>query len=130
MGSKNTPDLFISTREDTDFLSRHLSQGDQTLTRAFSLARDGVTGALGLYIECQGSGNLEIYYEVDPGLETGDDPSGPDWYRPDYGNPVVSDQPSGRLAIPLSAVVGRNIRFALMASGGDLNFLRLRLVVQ
>ena len=130
MSSKNTSDFFIGTREDISFIGKHLAGGASAYTRMFSLARDGVIGSLGLYIECQGSGMLEIQYEVDPGLETGDDPRGPDWFVPDYGNPVVQSYPAGKLAIPLSVVVGRNIRFVIRATGGDITFSQLRLVIQ
>lgn len=124
-------DSYIGTREDYTLRDFVIEAGEHKYTQPFSLAKDGQTGALALYVDCDGPGKLTTEYEVDPGWETGDSNLVPvNWFPAEYGNPIMQELPSGRLAKPLSCLVARNIRFKLYSVGGPVRLITVRLVIQ
>ena len=121
-------DTYIDTFEDTGFRDKTVGDGEVVWTRPFALKNFGVNGVQGLYIDCEGSGTLEIVYETDPGEETGE-PRGRihDWFVPSYRNPVRTAQAVKKDAIPLVVVIGKFVRFRIKPTGGSVTFNSLKL---
>ena len=121
-------DTYIDTFEDTEFRGKVVNDGEHAWTRSFELRSFGINGVQGLYIDCEGTGTLEIVYETDPGEETGEPRDRiHEWFAPSYRNPVRTAQPMTKDAIPLVVVIGKYVRFKIKPTGGAVTFHSLKL---
>lgn len=121
-------DTYIDTFEDMNARGASVPDGGTFWTRPFVVKNYGVNGVFGLYVDCEGSGALEISYQTDPGEESGEPKDRPyDWFTPDYRNPVKSGVAAGRIAVPMVIVVCKYVRFGIKVSGGAVTINNLRL---
>ena len=122
---------YIDTFEDKKFRGFTLNDGESVWTRPFDLRGYGTNGVQGLYIDCTGSGTMEIVYQTDPGREEGGEDIQKgyvhDWFESSYRNPLRTEQPMVKDAIPMVIVIGRFVRFKITASGGAVDFNSLKL---
>ena len=121
---------YIDTMEDPSFRDKVANDGDIIYTRPFLIKGYGINGVLGLYIDCEGSGEFEVFYEVDPGEETGEPKDRVhEWFEPLYRNPLNPNVPVGKTATPLVVVISKFVRFKLILSG-SATFKSLKLCYQ
>ena len=124
-------DTYINTFDDRNLIGVEIASGEEVASEGFSLRQHGRVGVFGLYIEFEGPGTLNVYQETDPGEETVEAPDRVhEWFRPEYGNPVIEGLTAGDRAVPSTAVIGQHIRFILKAVGGQVTVTRFRLVIQ
>lgn len=118
------PDLIV--RESPDLRDVVINDGDFKYSYRYNQHEDKVRGYQAVYIDCSGSGKLTLSYETDPGREDGQNDI-EDWYVPSYRNPIVTQVDTGKLAIPVSVVIGVFLRFKLEASGGSITINSFKL---